>query len=396
MPRAGLRRSDEDELRVTNLELFFDLVYVFAITQLSQFLLGHLDAGGAAKTLLLLLVVWWAWGYTTWMTNWFDPDAIPVRLVLIAVMLASLGMSIAIPQAFGDRALLFAGSYVALQAVRNCFVVWATADDDPLRAGFQRILAWGLAAGALWIAGALAPEPWRIPIWIAALAVDYAGPALRYWTPGLGRSEFSEWVIEGGLFAERFQLFVIIVLGESIVVTGATASKLDLDLSTAIAIAVAFAGSAALWWLYFDYVAGGSSRRLRAIEDAGRAGRDAFTYVHILLIAGIIVTAVADEIVIAHPEHVLHGADLAVAIAGPALYLLGHVAFRWRMIGRFSRLRAGGVVAVLLVTPVGLVAPALVTLAAVNLVLAGLVVLETLGYGRPAHGQRRAAPSSAA
>jgi len=395
VPRAGLRRSGEEELRVTNLELFFDLVYVFAITQLSQFLLGHLDAGGAAKTLLLLLVVWWAWGYTTWMTNWFDPDAIPVRLVLIVVMLASLGMSIAIPQAFGDRALLFAGSYVALQAVRNCFVVWATAHGDPLHAGFQRILAWGLGAGALWIAGALAPERWRVPIWVVALAVDYAGPALRYRTPGLGRSEFSEWVIEGGLFAERFQLFIIIALGESIVVTGATASKLDLDLATAVSIAVAFAGSAALWWLYFDYVASSSSRRLRVIAETGRAGRDAFTYIHILLIAGIVATAVADEVVIAHPDHALHGASLAVAIAGPALYLVGHLAFRWRMTGRSSGLRAGGVVAVVLVTPLGLVAPALATLAAVNLVLAGLVVLETLGYGRPPPRQRRARPSAA-
>jgi len=396
--REFLRRGVEDEQRATNLELFFDLVYVFAITQLSHFLLTHLSAGGSLRTLLLLLVVWWAWIYTTWMTNWFDPDAIPVRLVLIAVMLASLGMAIAIPEAFGERALLFAGSYVALQAVRNAFVVWATAgSDDPLHASFQRIFAWGIAAGALWIAGAIAPERWRVAIWIVALLVDYSGPAARYWTPGLGRSSTTEWAIDGGLFAERFQLFIIIALGESIVVTGATASELHLDLVRAVAIAVAFAGSAALWWLYFDYVAGGSSRRLRAAtEDAGRLGRDAFTYVHILLIAGIIATAVGDELVIAHPGDVLHGAELAVLVAGPALYLLGHVAFRWRMTGHVSRMRSGAVLAVLAVTPIGLVAPGLVTLAATNLVLAGLVVLETLGYGRPPPAQRRAAPSVAA
>jgi len=396
--RGFLRRGVEDEQRATNLELFFDLVYVFAITQLSHFLLAHLGLDGALRTVLLLLVVWWAWIYTTWMTNWFDPDAIPVRLVLIAVMLASLGMAIAIPQAFGERALLFAGSYVALQAVRNAFVVWATAGSgDPLHASFQRIFAWGIAAGALWIAGALAPERWRVVIWIIALLVDYAGPAARYWTPGLGRSSTTEWAIDGGLFAERFQLFIIIALGESIVVTGATASELHLDLVRAVAIAVAFAGSAALWWLYFDYVAGGSSRRLRAsTEDAGRLGRDAFTYVHILLIAGIIAAAVGDELVIAHPGDVLHGAELAVLIAGPVAYLLGHVAFRWRMTGHLSRLRSGGLLAVLAVAPIGLVAPGLVTLAATNLVLAGLVVLETLGYGRPPPSRRRAAPPVAA
>lgn len=397
LERGFLRRGVEDEQRATNLELFFDLVYVFAITQLSHFLLAHLGVGGALRTLVLLLVVWWAWIYTTWMTNWFDPDATPVRLVLITVMLASLGMAIAIPQAFGERALLFAGSYVLLQAVRNAFVVWATAGSgDPLHRSFQRIFAWGIAAGVLWIAGALAPERWRIPIWLVALAVDYAGPAARYWTPGLGRSTASEWTIDGGLFAERFQLFIIIALGESIVVTGATASDLHLDLVRAVAIAVAFAGSAALWWLYFDYVAGAASRRLRAVEDMGLLGRDAFTYVHLLLIGGIVAAAVGDEIVIAHPGEVLHGAALAVVIAGPAVYLLGHVAFRWRMTGTASRLRSGGILAILLVTPIGLVAPGLVTLAATNLVLAGLVVLETLGYGRPPPAQRRAVPSPAA
>ncbi len=378
-----LRRQPGEEQRASSLELFFDLVYVFAVTQLSHFLLAHLDADGVLKTTLLLLVVWWAWIYTTWMANWFDPDATPVRLILIGVMLASLGMAIAIPEAFGERALLFAGSYVVLQAMRNAFIVWATDRDDPLHAPFRRILAWGLLAAVPWLAGALAPAAWRIPIWLVAVVVDYVAPAVRYWTPRLGASETSQWTIEGSHFAERFQLFIIIALGESIVVTGATASELALDLVIGVAIAVAFVGSAALWWLYFDYVADVSSRRLQDVEDTGRMGRDAYTYVHLLIVAGIIATAVGDEIVIAHPGAVLHGLELGVVVGGPVLYLLGHVAFRWVMAGSLTATRAGGVVAIVLLAALGLVAPGLVTLAAVNVALIVVVVLESRGVGAP-------------
>ncbi len=378
-----LRRKPGEKQRATNLELFFDLVYVFAVTQLSHFLLTHLDAGGVLRTALLLLVVWWAWIYTTWMANWFDPDSTEVRLVLLGVMLASLGMAIAIPEAFGDRALLFAGSYVALQTVRNAFVVWATDRDDAAHEQYRRILGWGLLAAIPWLAGALAPNEWRIPIWILAVAIDYLAPAFAYWTPRLGRADMSTLNIDGGHFSERFQLFIIIALGESIVVTGATASDLSLDPVIGVAIAVAFTGSAALWWLYFDYVAAVSTRRLIDIDETARMGRDAYTYVHILIIAGIIVAAVGDEIVIAHPREVLHGLELGVVIGGPVLYLLGHVAFRWIMAGSLTRTRSGGLVAIALLTVLGLVAPGLVTQAAVNVALIVVIVLEARGFGAP-------------
>ena len=207
-----LRVRDGGEQRVTPLELFFDLVYVFAITQLSHLLLNHPTIGGALQTLFLLLVVWWAWQYTTWFTNWFDPDALSVRLMLGAVMLASLVMSVAIPEAFGERGLMFALAYVAIQLVRTLFAVLALEASHPLSGGFRRILAWFAASGLLWVAGGLAEGEARYVLWLLALGVDYAGPAAGYRTPGLGRSRTEEWTIEGAHFAERCQLFVIIAL----------------------------------------------------------------------------------------------------------------------------------------------------------------------------------------
>jgi low temperature requirement protein LtrA len=222
-----LRTRDEGEQRATPLELFFDLVYVFAITQLSHLLLDHLSVEGALKTLFLLLAVWWAWIYTTWVTNWFNPDRLPVRLMLVAVMLASLVMSVAIPDAFGERGLMFALAYVSIQVGRTVFVVIALNKaldrSDPLSRNFQRIFFWLLASGVLWIIGGLLEGEARYVLWALALAVEYAGPVVGLYTPGLGRSTTEVWrTVEGGHAAERYRLFVIIALGESLLVTGPT------------------------------------------------------------------------------------------------------------------------------------------------------------------------------
>jgi hypothetical protein len=194
-----LRFRDGVEQRATAVELFFDLVFVFAITQLSHALLTDLTVEGAARTLFLLLVVWWGWIYTTWMTNWFDPAHLSVRLVLIFSMLAAFLMAIAIPDAFGDRALLFAGGYVALQLVRNTFIVLATDDSEPLHASWVRMWIGSIWVGAIWLAGALVPdEHARVAIWLAALILDYGGPLAGFWAPGLGRTEATEWELEHG------------------------------------------------------------------------------------------------------------------------------------------------------------------------------------------------------
>ncbi|MFN8129979.1 MAG: low temperature requirement protein A [Solirubrobacteraceae bacterium] len=384
-------RDPDGEQQTTNLELFFDLVFVFAITQLSHHLLGALTWAGAAQTGFLLLVVWWAWIYTTWMTNWFDPDSVTVRVVLIGVMGASMVMAIAIPDAFGDRAILFAGAYVALQVGRNLFNVWATRHDgSSLARTFQRILVWSLASGALWIAGGLASEDLRIGLWIAALAIDYGGPALLYWTPGLGRSAYDDWQIDGAQFAERFQLFVIISLGETIVVTGATASEKVLDAGVVAAMLVAFLGTAALWWIYFDYVAGLSQRHLSETRDRGRLARDGFTYGHIPIVAGIIVAAVGDEVVIAHATAHLHAAELAAVAGGPALYLLGHAAFRWSMVRSVGWSRLVGAAIIAAIGVAGLAFPALAVASAIVVVLAVLAAWPRIrrrrASGAPAAG----------
>src|SRR5215212_584589 len=187
--RGGLLRArDGDEQRVTNLELFFDLVYVFAVTQLSHRLLDHLTVGGVLETLFLLLAVWWAWVYTIWVTNWLDPDRSAVRLLLVAVMLASLVMSVAIPDAFGERGLVFAAAYVAIQVGRTLFVVLALDKSSLQGRNFQRILAWFAIPTVLWVVGGLLEGEARYVLWVLALALEYAGPVTGYYTPGLGRS----------------------------------------------------------------------------------------------------------------------------------------------------------------------------------------------------------------
>ena len=270
-----------------------------------------------------------------------------MRLVLLVVMASSLLMAVAIPEAFGRLAPLFACSYVLLQVVRNAFNVYATPRDNPFYIIFRRILAWSLVSGVLWLAGGFAPSGARTWLWIAALAVDYVAPSVGYWTPRLGRSGTTEWEIEAAHFAERFQLFIIIALGESIVVTGATASSLVLDFANGTALMVAFGTSAALWWLYFDEVGWRAQRFLSRSHDSGRLARDAYTYLHIPIVAGIIVVAVGDELVIAHPGASPSGVELAVILGGPALYLVGHTLFRLRMIHNVSRKRVVAMVAIL-------------------------------------------------
>jgi low temperature requirement protein LtrA len=390
-----LRQTREgEEQRATALELFFDLVFVFAVTQLSHYLVEHLTVEGAAKALFLLLVVWWAWIYTTWMTNWFDPESSVVRGVLITVTLASLLMAIAVPEAFGDRALLFAASYTALQVIRNLFAAYGSPAEtarspdsgrQPYRPVFLRILIWSVGVGVLWVLGGALGGKALVGIWLVALALDYAGPIVGYWNPVHGRSGTTEWEVESSHFAERFQLFLIIALGESIVVTGATAAGFDITTARGTAIAVAFLGTAALWWLYFDYVARIAQLRLGRSDDPGRLARDAYTYLHIPMIAGIIVTAVGNELVIAHPGDGLDGRALTAVVGGPALYLLGHVGFRLRMAGSVSRKRLFAALAMGLVGALGIVLPALATATLVLAVLVALIVAEIVS------GQRRRA-----
>jgi low temperature requirement protein LtrA len=381
-PSRHLRDRSGGHGSASTVELFFDLVYVFAITQLSHLLIGHLDAEGAARTLFLLVVVWWAWNYTTWMVNWFDPGSLQVRLLLIFGMLASLLMAAAIPVAFTTGGIVFAAGYVTLQCGRNLVAMLLLARGEPLRGTFERLFAWSIASGVFWIAGGLADESVRPLLWGLALAIDLAGPFARYRTPGLGRSETSDWTIDGTLFAERFQLFIIIALGESIVITGATSTDAGLDLETVAALAVAFIGTASLWWLYFETVAGNSQRDIADHEDPGRLARDAYTYLHVPIVAGIILCAVADELLLLHPLDELDGVGIAVMLGGPALYLLGELLVRLRMVGRVSVRRSVAIGALAVLVLPALVLPAIAVAGLATGVLVALAVWEY--EGRPA------------
>ena len=378
-----LRKRDGGEQRATSLELFFDLVFVFAITQVSHLLLDDLSWEGAGHATLALLVVWWAWNYTTWVTNELDLESVVVRLVLIGLTLASLILAVSIPGAFGDRALLFAGSYVVIQVGRHTFLTFAAADRGTLereRAG--RILIWFVAAGVLWIAGGIAEGDARLTLWLLALTLDYVAPLFLYWVPGLRRLSPDTWEVGTGHFAERFQLFVIIALGETIVLTGATTSGLSLTAARLTAFGLAFLETAALWWLYFNYVARIAERRLELAEDRTTLARDGYTYLHSVLVAGVILCAVGDELVIAHPTEALPGVEVAPIVAGPAVYLLGHVLFRLRMAGSLSVKRLLGALACLAVGALGPVAPGIVLAALLVLVLIGVIAWEQLANAR--------------
>ena len=239
----GLLRTRERTARVTNVELFFDLVYVFAVTQLSHYLLDHRNVAGALHATLLLAIVWLAWAYTAWVTNWLEPERIPVRLLLIGLALVSLVMSAALPTAFGRFGILVGGAYAVMQIGRTSFMV-VVLRGQPLRANFQRILAWCLVSGVLAVAGGIVTGPARSWLWLAAVAVDLTGGLAGFWTPGFGRSATSDWTIEGNHLAERCQAFILIALGESIVLIGATLSRL---LETSITWAEAAAFKFAVW-----------------------------------------------------------------------------------------------------------------------------------------------------
>lgn len=323
---------------VTNIELFFDLVYVFAVTQLSHFLLRHETVHGALQAALLLAMVWLVWAYTTWVTNWIDPERIEVRLLLVVLMLISLAMSAALPRAFdgpgGDLGWVVGAAYAVQQIGRSVFMVVAL--RGPLQRNFERILTWCTVSGALALAGGFVHGAGRDVLWVLAVAVDVTGGLTGFATPGLGRSLTQDWTIEGGHFAERCQAFILIALGESIVIIGATLS--DIRHITGVVVAafvVAFAGSVAMWWLYFDLSAAASARVIAASDDPGRLGRSAYHLIHPLMVAGIIVTAAGDDKILTLPSAHASAASTFMILGGPALFLAGHATFKfvvWRVV----------------------------------------------------------------
>jgi low temperature requirement protein LtrA len=382
-------RQGHEHYRVTFVELFFDLVFVFAVTQLSHGLLKHLTLLGAVQTGLLLLAVWWVWIFTAWATNWCDPDRPAVRLMLAAVMLAGLVLSSSIPRAFEDRALPFALAYVFMQVGRTGFMLWALKRHDPATfRTFTRIFFWFAAAAPFWIAGAFVDSSARLWLWAIAIAIEYLSPIVSFWVPGLGRSRTGDWQIEGAHIAERCGLFIIIALGESILITGATFADLPWTGTNVTAFLVSFLGSVAMWAVYFNIGAERSSQRIASSDDPGRIARSGYTYLHLPIVAGIIVVAVGDELVLHHPGgHDGHAdiATTATVIGGPLLYLIGNGLFKHLSAPHFPLSHLVGIGLLVLLAPVALIATPLVLSAGATIILTVVAGWEWWSLGRAEH-----------
>jgi low temperature requirement protein LtrA len=353
--RIALRHRDGHHARVTFEELFFDLVYVFAVTQISHELLHHLDLAGLLQTVILWFAVWLGWQYTCWVTNWFDPEVPRIRGILFTTMLLALVMACSIPDAFEARGLVFAGSYAAMQVGRTAFIVWELGRDHPLAANYRRMLIWLCIAAVFWIAGGLLEHEARIACWIVAVACEYFSPMTGFALPGLGRSSTRDWTIEGGHLTERCQLFVIVALGETLLSSGvALAEAQAWSTDILAALGATFLGTLAMWWLYFGTASKDASAVIAASDDPGRIGAY-FHYIHAILLAGVIGSAVGNDLVMAHPQGALGTAQVLALVGGPAIYLLGSAIYKQVVYHRIPVSHVLGALALLALVPLGYV-----------------------------------------
>jgi low temperature requirement protein LtrA len=318
-----------DNSRVGYAELFYDLVFVFAITQVSHHLLNHYTRAGAIETALLFLAVWWVWIYTTWVLNWLDPDVFWVRMLLFGMMGAGLFLSMAIPDAFGHRGLVFAVAYAAMQIGRSLFMLSVVWSEPTRRQTHLRITLYFVMAAIFWIWGALVDDPGtRLLLWALALGVEFLGPVISYRVPGFGSDQSSNWKVSGAHMAERCGLFVIICLGETLLVSGATFAKMDWEPGGLAAFLISVAGPAGMWWVYFHIGHRRGAHQIEHAENTGDIARRSFTYYHIPIVAGIVLSAVGAERAIAHPDHLASLAEGASIIGGLALFLWGNGLFK--------------------------------------------------------------------
>jgi low temperature requirement protein LtrA len=388
MPSRTFLRSPfgQGHHRVTYVELLFDLVFAFAITQLSHLLIERFSPATAGEASFLLLAVWWVWIFTAWVTNSLDPDRLPVRAMLLALTVLGLVLAAAIPQAFNSRGFAFASAYVLMQVGRTAFVVWGAArsqDAGTLRT-FRRILAWLALTAVFWIAGGLADGTVRWWLWGLALGLEFISPSVGFWVPGLGRSATRDWNVEGGHMAERCALFVLIALGESVLVTGATFAALEWTYAMIAALLTSLIGSIAMWWLYFDTAADVGGEILSKSHDPGRLARLAYAYIHLLLVAGIVLSAVGDEFILTHPVGDADAKTTIAVLGGAALYLAGNGLFKWTIVGRICNWHLGSIATLGAVALVADYLTPLMLMAAASLVLVVLVIVE--------ERSRRAAP----
>jgi len=358
-----------EEARVTPLELFFDLVFVLALTQCTALMAADPSWGGVAKGILVLGVMWWSWVGYAWLTSVVDPEEGTVRLAIFAAMAAFLVVALCVPGAFGDEALLLACAYFVVRFAHIGLFVIASRDDPGLRHSVAGLaVSTGIGTGLLVLASFLDGTT-QGAVWALALTLDMGGPLLI---------DSSGWRLEPGHFAERHGLIVIIALGESIVAIGVGAGHhVDAGVVVAASLGVVVAG--ALWWLYFDVVALVAERRLHN-APAGRVrneiARDSFSYLHFPMVAGIVLLALGLKKTLAHVGDALELVPAAAMLGGTAIYLLAHVAFRWRNVHRFSWQRLIAAAALVALLPAALELPALATLTILAAALVALIVYE--------------------
>ena len=365
---------------VTPLELFFDLVYVFAIGQLSHHLLEHVDPRTGAETVILALAVFYAWYMVAWGTNWLDPDPLPVRLALVGFMFASLLMSAAIGGAFDDRAWLFVTGYLFLQVGRCLFLIVALR-GRPQSGHFVNDLVWELLTGVLWVAGMFAGGDARLVLWLVAVALAYGGAWAQHWLPGRGRRVALENTqIAGGHLVERFRLFFIIMLGETVLTMGSAFAGEPFGLPRLFALAIGFAGTVALWWCYFQLAEPLGARAAETADDAGAVALWA-TWTLTLIVLGLIGIAVADEMAIAHPgDHATTGFTV-LTFGGPALFLLAQLLFQYAALRRNLPSRVLGLLALAILAVVTARLTLIAGIAASSAVLIAVAVTDTVQTG---------------
>jgi low temperature requirement protein LtrA len=371
-PRLGVSLREEE--RVMPLELFFDLVFVLAITQCTALMSDDPTWAGLAKGMLVLGVLWWSWVGYAWLTSVVDPEEGAVRIAMFAAMAAFLIAAICVPEAFGNLALEFALAYGAVRAAHIALFVLASRDDSSLRhsvvglAGSTAVGV-GLLVGASFLDGLAQGALWAI-----ALGLDMAGPFF-FGSEG--------WKLAPAHFAERHGLIIIIALGESIVAIGVGAeAHLTVGITAAAVLGITLA--AALWWIYFDVVALVSARRLaRAAEGRERneLARDSYSYLHFPMLAGIVLVALGLKKTLAHVDDPLEIVPAFALLGGVAFYLLGHVAFRFRHVHTVNRQRLLLALVLFALLPAAIELPALATLSIVTALLCAMITYETASYG---------------
>jgi low temperature requirement protein LtrA len=369
---TAVRREGE---QVTSLELFFDLVFVLALTQCTALISGVSSWEGLLKGLLVLGVLWWSWVGYAWLTSVVDPEEGSVRLVMFAAMAAFLVTALCVPQAFGSEALLFACAYGFVRGAHIALYLLASREDPDMRRSVLGLAASTAVSVGLLVLAAFTGDGLQLGIWGLALLLD-AGEPFMFGAEG--------WKLAPGHFAERHGLMIIIALGESIVALGAGAQA-GLDAGVVAAAVLGMVVTAALWWTYFDVVAPVAGRRLlKASEGRERneIARDSYSYIHFPMIAGIVLIAVGLKRTLGHVGQPLGDVPAASMLGGAALYLLAHVAFRFRNLGTINRQRllCATLLLGLLALDVAAGPPALLTLGLLAAVLSALIAYEALRF----------------